>query len=249
MKRLLVIPSVDIKDGKTVRVIQGLPEISEDAYGNDPVETAMLWRSENAKLIHVVDFDLSQNRSKRNFPLIEEICDSVIIPVEYGGGVRSFEIANELFSLGIYRLVIGSLFFDNKDEYKKILEHFGAFRISAAIDVYEDEVVIHARKEKTGYKPIEYAKELAEMGVERFIVTDIKRNGILAGPNIELSKAIAEETGVHVTHSGGISSSHDLLELQQLLNVGVDSVIIGRALYENRFLCQFIWRKAEAEFL
>ncbi len=249
MKRLLVIPSIDIQNGKTARVIQGLPDMNADAYGNDPVETAMLWRTENAKIIHVVDFDLSQKGSRQNFPLIEEICENVIIPVEYGGGVHSFDDAEELFSLGIYRLVIGSLFFDDKNEYKKILEHFGAFRVSAAIDVYEGEVVVHARKEKTGYTPLAYAKELAEMGAERFIVTDIGRNGMLAGPNIELSKRIAEETGVRVTHSGGVSKSEDLHALQELVPLGVDSVIIGRALYENRFLCQKLWRKAEADFI
>ncbi len=249
MKRLLVIPSIDIQNGKTVRVIQGAPDASSGIYGNDPVETAMLWRTENAKIIHIVDFDLSQKRSRRNFPLIEEICDNVIIPVEYGGGVHSFEDAETLFSLGIYRLVIGSLFFDDKDEYKKILEHFGAFRVSAAIDVYEGEVVVHARKERTGYSPVAYAKELAEMGVERFIVTDIGRNGMLAGPNIELSERIAKETGVRVTHSGGVSNSEDLYALQELVPIGVDAVIIGRALYENRFTCQKLWRRAESEFL
>ncbi len=249
MKRLLVIPSIDIQNGKTVRVVRGLPESDFGPYGNDPVEIAMLWRSENAKIIHVVDFDLSQKNSRQNFPLIEEMCDSVIIPVEYGGGVRSFEDADTLFSLGIYRLVIGSLFFDNKDEYKKILEHFGGFRVSAAIDVYDGDVVIHARKEKTGYTPIEYAKELAELGVERFIVTDINRNGMLEGPNLELSRQIAEETGVKVTHSGGVASSEDLLKLQDLVSAGVDSVIIGRALYENQFICQKLWRLAESKFL
>jgi phosphoribosylformimino-5-aminoimidazole carboxamide ribotide isomerase len=248
MKRLLVIPSIDIQNGKTVRVVQGLPDLNTDAYGNDPVETAMLWRSENAKIIHIVDFDLSQRGSRQNFPLIEEICDNVIIPVEYGGGVHSFEDADELFSLGIYRLVIGSLFFDDKKTYKKILDHFGAFRISAAIDVYDNEVVVHARKEKTGYTPVQYAKELASMGVERFIVTDIGRNGMLGEPNIELTKRIAEETGVRVTHSGGVSTADHLHALQDLVEIGVDSVIIGRALYENRFLCQKLWRKAESEF-
>ncbi len=246
---MLVIPSIDIRNGKTVRVVQGLPDLSSCPYGNDPVEIAMLWRTENAKIIHIVDFDLSQRNSKENFPLIEEICDSVIIPVEYGGGVRSFDDAETLFSLGIYRLVIGSLFFDDRNEYKKILERFGAFRISAAIDVFENEVVVHARKEKTGYTPIQYAKELAEMGVERFIVTDIGRNGMLAGPNLELSKQIAEETGVRVTHSGGVSKSEDMHNLQKLLEYGVDSVIIGRALYENKFPCQKLWREAEFNFL
>ncbi len=248
MNRTLVIPSIDILHGKTVRVVQGIPEMHTSNYGDDPIEMAMLWRTENAKMLHLVDFDASQRSSKENFDLVEEICDSVIIPVEYGGGIRSFDTAEEILSLGVHRIVIGSLYFDNPKEYIKIIDKFGPTRISAAIDVIDNEVVTHARRQRTGISPLDHAKNLSKLGVERFIITDILRNGMLGDPNIELSYKIALETGVKVTHSGGISSYEDLLKLQKIIDSGVDSVIVGRALYENKFSCQKIWRIAETNF-
>ena len=246
MKKILVIPSIDIKNRKTVRVVQGIPELGCNAYGDDPVEMAMIWRAENAKVIHVVDFDSSHDHSHKNFDLLGEICESVIIPVEFGGGITTLEDAEEALDLGAFRLVIGSLAFTNPDEFKKIFEKFGPQVISSAIDVIDNELVIHGRRKKTGIMADDFSKKLVEMGVTRFIVTDVKRNGMLDGPNIELCKKIADITNTKVTLSGGISSYKDLINVQNHSEYGIDSVIIGRALYENRFSCQKIWRVAES---
>lgn len=243
---LLIVPSIDIQDGKTVRVVQGIPELGCKEYGNDPVEMALIWRAENAKILHVVDFNCSHEHSHCNFNLIRRICEAVIIPVEFGGGISSLEEAKQVMSLGIYRLVIGSLAYLNPNEFEKIIAEVGPQKISAAIDVINDEVVIKGRSEKTGLKPIDYAGIIEKMGVQRCIVTDVKRNGMLSGPNIELSKTIAGETGMKVTHSGGIGSYLDLIKLNEIVSLGIDSVIVGRALYENKFSCQKIWRKAES---
>ncbi len=245
MKRLLIIPSIDIKHGKTARIVQGIPELNTPNYGNDPLEMAMIWRTENAKILHVVDFDAVHQSEKRNFEIIGEMCQSVIIPIEYGGGIHSLETAEILFDLGVYRLVVGSLFFDDQKEFSKILDKFGPSRISATIDVRDNEVLVHSRHDRTGKLPLEVAFEMKQMGIERFIVTDIARNGMLKRANIELSRTIALETGIKVTHSGGITSYEDLLLLQAEVESGVDSAIIGRALYENRFSCQKLWRQAE----
>ncbi len=245
MKRLLIIPSIDIKYGKTVRIVQGIPELNTPNYGNDPLEMAMIWRTENAKILHVVDFDAVHQAENRNFEIIGEMCQSVVIPIEYGGGIHSLETAEILFDLGVYRLVVGSLFFDDKKEFLKILDKFGPSRISAAIDVRENEVLVHSRHDRSGKLPLKIASEMKEMGVERFIVTDIARNGMLGLANIELSRTIALETGIKVTHSGGITTYEDLLLLQAEVESGVDAAIIGRALYENRFSCQKLWRQAE----
>ncbi len=245
MSKLLIIPSIDIKGGKTVRVVQGIPELNCLEYGNDPVEMAMIWRAENAKIIHLVDFDLSHHHDKRNLGIIKEICESVIVPIEFGGGINSIEDAQCLFEAGVYRIVVGSLAFDHPEIFAEMIKEFGAIRISAAIDVIDDEVVIHGRKERTGFNPIEYSKRLVDLGAERLIVTDVRRNGMLTGPNLRLSSMVAKASGVKVTHSGGIACFTDLLELQKMTQLGIDSVIIGRALYENKFPCQKIWRLAE----
>ncbi len=247
MPKILIIPSVDIKEGKTVRVVQGIPELGCKEYGSDPVEMALLWRAENAKCIHVVDFDYSQNKSCRNRKIIEEICNSVIIPVQYGGGINNLEVAEELISMGIYRVIIGSLAIDNPKEFEKIITKLTPNKVVAAIDVIDNEVFIAGRTIGTGITPVEYARRLKEFGAVRFMVTDVKRNGMMNGPNIELSKRIAEVTGGKVTLSGGIGGFKDLIAVQEVsTECGIDSVIIGRALYENKFSCQKIWRIAES---
>ena len=123
---------------------------------------------------------------------------------------------------------------------------FGASKISAAIDVIDNKVIIKARKKFINHDPLEYAKLLENMGVKRVIVTDVSKNGMLQGANIELSKLVALNTNLKVTHSGGITNYTDLIELSKFTDDGIDSVIIGRALYENRFACQKLWRVAEA---
>ncbi|GJQ64472.1 MAG: 1-(5-phosphoribosyl)-5-[(5-phosphoribosylamino) methylideneamino] imidazole-4-carboxamide isomerase [Melioribacteraceae bacterium] len=246
MKNLLIIPSIDIKDGRTVRVVQGIPELGCKKYESDPVEMAMIWRAENAKCIHVVDFDAAIAHSKQNFELIGEICDSVVIPVELGGGIMDMETAERLIDLGIFRIVIGTLTTTDMPEFIKILEKFGPTKVVAAIDVVDDEIVNYGRTQNSGIRPLDHAQKLADAGVQRIIVTDVSRNGMLAGPNLKLSHKIATETGVKVTHSGGIRGFNDLLSLKNFANLSIDSVIIGRALYENKFPCQKIWRVAES---
>lgn len=246
MHNFLIIPSIDIQDGKTVRVVQGIPELNCKEYGNNPVDMAMIWRTENAKMIHVVDFDAATDHSHKNFDVIREICESVVIPVQYGGGVRSFEDAKELMDLGICRLVIGTLAFENPKEFVKILENFGPSKIVAAIDVVDDSVAIRGRKSVQKINADNYAVKLKDLGAERIIVTDVKTNGMMLGPNCNLSNRIADSTGLKVTLSGGISGYKDLIKVKVDTVNHVDSVIIGRALYENKFPCQKIWRVAES---
>lgn len=246
MGKILIIPSIDIKNGKTVRVVQGIPELDCAEYGNDPVEMALIWRTENAKCIHVVDFDASHEHSHINFDIIKRMCQSVIIPVELGGGIRTYKDAEDAFGLGVARVVIGTMAFENPIEFSKILDKFTPNKVVAAIDVTNDEVVTRGRQQRTHIKAINYAKHLKELGAKRIVVTDVSRNGMMLGPNIELSKQIAEAAETKVTHSGGIGGYEDLMKLQSEAFEYVDSVIIGRALYENKFSCQKIWRVAEA---
>ncbi len=246
MAKILVIPSIDIQDQKTVRVVQGIPELGCSEYNSDPVEMAMIWRAENAKCIHVVDFNAAHDHTRVNFEVIKNICESVIIPVELGGGIRNYEDAVEAFELGVARVVIGSMAFENPREFIKILDRYTPNKVVSAIDVVNGEVVTRGRQTRTHLRAIQYAQFLKSCGTKRIVVTDVTTNGMLTGPNIELSKQIAEAAETKVTHSGGIGSSEDLLKLQREGSSYIDSVIIGRALYENKFPCQKIWRVAEA---
>lgn len=242
---ILVIPSIDIKNGRTARVVQGIPDLDCQEYGDDPVEMAMIWRAENAKCIQVIDYD-AIHAGRFNISIIEKICSSVVIPIQVGGGIRSFENAQRLYDAGVYRTLIGSLALENKKEFEKILNKFGPQKVAVAIDVIDEEVVIRGRKEKTGVNALELANGYAALGAERFLITDVKTNGMLSGPNVELSKKIAKTTGKKITLSGGVRDKDDLFLVQQYAKYGVDSVVVGRALYENKFPCQRLWRIAES---
>jgi len=246
LKNLLVIPSIDIKHGKTVRVVQGIPELDCEQYGNDPVDMARIWRAENAKLIHIVDFDGAHDHSQRNFEVVEEICSSVVIPVEFAGGIRTYEDAIKIMRTGISRLALNTMAVENKKELIKVLEKYGPSKICVSLDIKDDELIIYGRSKKSGISYIDFTKQMVEIGINRFLVCDIAKNGMLEGPNVDLSKRIAEETGTKVTHAGGIRNKDELIDIQNLVPIGVDSVIIGRALYENRFPCQKLWRVAES---
>jgi len=244
-QKLLVIPSIDIKNGKCVRTVQGIPELDCYEYGDNPVEMAKIWRAENAKMIHVVDFDAAHDLSKRNLKIVEEMCSSVVIPVEFAGGIRNLIDAEQIMQTGICRLIINTLAVENRTEFKRVFEKYGPSKIAVSLDILNDELMIKGRRVRTGILFKDFAKEMAQIGISRFVVCDITRNGTMGGPNIKLSKEIAESTGVRVTHAGGIRNKDELMDIQKLIPIGVDSVIIGRALYENRFPCQKLWRVAE----
>lgn len=245
-KHLLVIPSIDIQNGKTVRVVHGIPELNCKEYGNDPVEMAMIWRAENAKMLHVVDFNGVFDHSKENYGIIKNLCSSVIIPIEFAGGIRSIEDAEAVFDLGVHRIAINTMALENRAEFIKLFEKYGPNKIVLSIDIINGELVTRGRKKTSGLNYLSFTKEMVELGIERCIVTDVSRNGVMQGPNITLSKEIAEHCKIKVTHSGGLRNKDELLDLQQLIPIGVDSVIIGRAFYENRFPCQKLWRVAES---
>jgi phosphoribosylformimino-5-aminoimidazole carboxamide ribotide isomerase len=245
-QRLLVIPSIDIKNGKCVRTVQGIPELDCYEYGNNPVEMAKIWRAENAKMIHVVDFDGAHEHSKGNYKIIEEICSSVVIPVEFAGGIRSVQDADEIIQTGVIRVAVNTMAIENRDEFIKLLEKYGPSKVVITLDILSEELLIRGRSTKTGISYKTFSVEMCKLGVNRFIVCDISRNGTQLGPNISLSKEIAELTGAKVTHAGGVRNKDELMDIQKLIPLGIDSVIVGRALYENRFPCQKLWRVAES---
>lgn len=245
MRYLLVIPSIDIKHGKTVRVVQGIPELDCTEYGSDPVEMAKIWRAENAKMLHIVDFDGAHDHSNQNFKIVEQICSSVVIPVEFAGGIRDLDDAKAIMDTGICRLALGTMPISNPEEFIKVFDYYGPTKIVLSLDIIDDELVIKGRRIKTGINCKDFVKKMSEMGIERFIVTDVLRNGVLNGPNLQLSADIAKISGQKVTHSGGVRNKDELMDIQRLIPSGIDSVIVGRALYENKFPCQKLWRVAE----
>jgi phosphoribosylformimino-5-aminoimidazole carboxamide ribotide isomerase len=169
---LLVIPSMDIKDGKLVRIVQGIPEVVPSVYPDDPIEMAKIWRAENAKCLHIVDFDGAWFGSNKNLPIIEKLIQSVVIPVQLGGGLRTIEKIREAFKIGAWRVVIGTIAVTNPDILKQALDEFGPEKIIVSLDIIKNSVMIYGRKETSALNPVSLGLNLNTLGVKRLVVTD-----------------------------------------------------------------------------
>ncbi|HUI30797.1 MAG TPA: 1-(5-phosphoribosyl)-5-[(5-phosphoribosylamino)methylideneamino]imidazole-4-carboxamide isomerase [Candidatus Acidoferrales bacterium] len=241
---ILVIPAIDLRNGKCVRLIRG-EEGTEKIYSDDPVKMAIIWRGENFKTLHLIDLDGAFEGKLSNFDTVKCIVEAVDIPVEYGGGIRTYEDAKKMIDVGVYRIIIGTAAVNDEDLLLNLLRDFGPRRIAVGIDMKDGIVQIKGWKDSSGISAVALGKKLKGNGVVRVVYTDITRDGTLKGPNFDAMKEFGKETGLRVTASGGVSSYQDLLRFQELEQYGVDSVIVGKALYENRFPCVELWRMNE----
>ncbi|HYE97092.1 MAG TPA: 1-(5-phosphoribosyl)-5-[(5-phosphoribosylamino)methylideneamino] imidazole-4-carboxamide isomerase [Rubricoccaceae bacterium] len=244
---MLIIPAIDLRRGHCVRMHEGQYE-EERVYYVDPVRMAKLWRIQNARTLHIVDLDAALRRAPGGDPtldnraLIGEIAATLDIPVQIAGGIRTLEEVESLLSLGVYRVVMGTAAVRTPDLVEEAVRRFGPSRIGVAVDARAGEVYVEGRSEATGRSAADVAVELEARGVRRFVYSDFGREGSLAGPNVEAFRDLGQRlTRAHVTAAGGVAGYRDLLALQALERFRVDSIIVGRALYENRFPCQQFW--------
>ena len=243
---ILILPAIDIKNGRCVRLVQGAPG-TEKIYSDDPVQMAVLWRGENAKTLHVVDLDGAFGGTMQNLEVLRRMIAAVDIPIQVGGGIRTYDQVKQLLECGIYRIVIGTSAIDDPDLVARCITDFGARKIVVGIDAKNGVVMTKGWQENTGIEAVSLALNMKALGVCRIVYTDIARDGMLTGPNFSAIREMAQKTGLRVTASGGVSGYQDLIGLQELEKFGVDSVIIGKALYENKFSCQALWRANEKE--
>lgn len=242
---MLIIPVIDIKDGKCVRTIEGLHETSQ-YYSESPVTVARLFRKENFKCIHITDLDGAVYGEMRNYNIIKEISDSVDIPIQLGGGIRDFETAKKMIEeLGVYRIVVGTGAISNPDMLKQLLNEFSPSKIVIGIDEKLNNVVTNGWINYANITPLDFAKLMESQGITRVIFQDVTRVGNLCGPNIPRLIEISENTNLKITAAGGIHDYRDLKVLSDLNIKNIDSVMISRALYENQFPCQKLWRDLE----
>jgi phosphoribosylformimino-5-aminoimidazole carboxamide ribotide isomerase len=230
-----VIPAIDLRGGKCVRLVEGV-ESSAKVYDRDPLEAAASYEHDGAELIHIVDLDGAFLGARSdNQAIIRRIIDSIRIPVEVGGGVRSLaDIKNLTEVAGARFVIIGTLAVEQPEVVAAAVRAFGD-TIVAGIDARGLQVAVRGWKTGTAVDALELARRVQEMGVQRIVYTDITRDGRLEGPNIEAIRQVARAAGTRVTASGGVGSIADILGLCELENDGVDSVIVGKALYEGRF--------------
>ncbi len=240
---LLIIPAIEIKGGRCVQMIQG---VEGATYSDDPVEMARLWRKEDAKSLHVTDVDGALQGRLVNADILKRMAAAVDIPIELGGGLRTFEEVQQAFGLGILRALVGTMMIENPDEARKVLTTFGASRVVLGIDAIDGIVATHGWAQSAGLTALTVALNARAIGFRRVVYTDIRLDGTLRGVDLKVLRELGEKTGLRVTAAGGIAGLDDLLKVQELEPYGVDSVVIGRALYENRFSCQQVWRRCEA---
>lgn len=237
----IVIPAIDIRDGRCVRLHQGSYE-DETVYFDDPVKMAKLWRVQNAQTLHVVDLDAAKGGEQHNRPIIRRMCEALDIPIELGGGIRSIDQIESLLQAGIYRVILGTAAVRNPDLVSEAIDRFSPRRVVVSIDARDGEVRVQGWTEGSGLDAVDFAKEMEERGVCRIVYTDISRDGTMSGPNIQAYRTMGRQlTDAKITASGGVGDYEDLLSIQTLSPYGVDSVIVGTALYENRFPCQQFW--------
>jgi len=240
---LLIIPAIEIKDGKCVQPIHGHEGFS---YSDDPTEMAKLWRKENAKSLYVTDIDGIREGRLVNFDVIERMVQSVDIPVTLGGGLRTLEEVQRAFDAGIYRVMIRTVLIENPDEAKRILDKFTPSKVALGIDAENGIVILPGDTLSTGLTAISLGLNAKELGFKRIVYSDVIVRGTVRGPNFTAFRQLGEKTGLKITSASGVTGLSDLLRLQELEPYGIDSVIIGRALHSNNFACQGLWRLCEA---
>lgn len=229
-----IIPAIDLRDGKCVRLSQG--EIERvTVYEGDPVAKAWSFAEAGAELLHVVDLDgaFSGVRSK-NRSVVKQIIETVRLPVQVGGGIRSEQDIEELIESGAARVILGTLATESAEGLQNLVARFGE-KICVGIDARNGVVMTRGWEAKTNLLASDFAAEISKLGVKRIIYTDIKRDGMLNGPNIDETLLLARTANVKVTVSGGVSSLDDITRLNEVGEPLIDSVIVGKALYEKKF--------------
>ena len=226
---MIIYPAIDIRGGRCVRLTEGRFD-AETVFADDPAEMALKWAGMGAEFLHLVDLDGALAGEGKNMPVIERILQSVNIPVQLGGGIRNLETIEKLLALGVTRLILGSAAVKNPQLVEEACKKYPG-HIAVGIDAKNGEVAIEGWGKGSGVAATELAKQMAAYGVGTIIYTDISRDGMLSGVNVEATAALARACGVPVIASGGVASIEDIRRVKAVEADGVQGCIIGKAIY------------------
>jgi len=227
---MIIIPAVDIKDGQCVRLKQGIAS-NKTVFSNRPEEMAKKWYESGAERLHVVDLDGAFSGKPKNIKIVERIVKEVPIPVEVGGGIRDMDAIRLYLDIGVQYVILGTVAISNPDMVIKACEVYPK-KIILSIDARSGRVAIEGWTKGTDISPVEIAKRF-EAYVTSIIYTDIKRDGMKTGPNIEATKELAKSVNIPVIASGGVGSIEDIKRLLPLSRYGLYGIIIGKAIYDG----------------
>jgi phosphoribosylformimino-5-aminoimidazole carboxamide ribotide isomerase len=228
---LIVIPAIDLKGGRCVRLKQGRMS-DETVFSDVPEEMAVKWYKKGAERLHIVDLDGAVQGRPANRDVIKRIVDSIPIPVELGGGIRDMATLEAYFDLGLHYLILGTVACKDPEFAKSACSVFPG-KIILGIDARDDRVAVEGWTEEVDLTPVNMARQFEEAGVSAIIYTDIQRDGMRTGPNVEATRALARAVKIPVIASGGISGVSDVEKILPLSEDGVIGMITGRALYDG----------------
>ena len=233
---MIIFPAIDMRQGRCVRLLQGRAD-QQTVYFEDPVAVALRWEAEGAAWLHLVDLDGAMSEGSGNRAIAKRIFAAVRIPVQFGGGLRAMEDLEEILEAGAARVVVGTAAVQHPEFLAEALQRFGE-RIVVGIDARDSRVATHGWNQAGSLEAVAFAQTLARSGVQRVVYTDISKDGMLVGPNLEATKRLAADSQLKVVASGGVASLDDLRALRALEDVGIEGAIVGKALYERRFTLQ-----------
>jgi len=230
---VIIYPAIDLRKGRCVRLQQGAAT-AETVFSDDPVEAGRRWASEGAEWLHVINLDGAMGEpGARNRMALERILDGIDLPVQFGGGVRSLEDVDRLLKLGVQRVILGTVAVRDPQVVERALARHGPERICVGIDARDGCVAIHGWVETSQVKAVELAKRMCAMGIERVVYTDVRRDGMLSGVNLEATLRLARSSGLRVIASGGVATLADIRRLKAHEEDGIEGVVIGMALYRG----------------
>lgn len=225
---MIIIPAIDLLDGKVVRLVKGDPA-NKTIYSDNPIEVAKRWTSEGAEMLHIVDLDAALQTGNNNRKTIYEIAASIQIPVQAAGGIRSVEIINEMLK-NVHKIVLGTIAFQEPGLIGKMIKKKKE-RIVLAVDHRDRTVVVNGWKEKTNFSIQNAIYDFKSLGISEFLLTSVERDGTLSGPDFSSLRYASAIPGVKIIASGGVSSLEDILRAR---TAGCSSIILGKALYDGK---------------
>ncbi len=242
---MLIIPAIDIKEGKCVRLREGQFSDTE-IFSDDPIKVAVKWADKGAEMLHIVDLDGARYGKLTNISLVEQIIKKIGILVQVGGGIRNYRDVKNLIDLGVSRVILGTILWKDKTLAKKLFEDFSE-KIIAGIDARDGYVAIVGWQNITPVDALDFAGEMEKLGAKRIIYTDIKRDGTLMGPNIENIEKMLKNVNIPIIYSGGIASLNDIKKLKKFKDLDLEGIIIGKALYKGRIILEEALKLAQGK--
>ncbi len=230
---MIVFPAIDLLEGQCVRLRRGDKD-QKTVFSENPLAQAHKWYIAGAEWVHIVDLDGAFSGKQVNFPQITEIVRELPLRLQVGGGSRSLERAEQILALGVERVVLGTRAIEDLNFAEDAVKFFGAHRVVVGIDAKNGKVAVRGWETVTKKEVFDVATQMSQRGVRHVLYTDIERDGMMAGPNIQRLRLLAlHNPELQVIASGGVSSLDDVREIIKMCDLGIEGMIIGRALYDN----------------